>query len=198
MSIRNIILGSIPALVVILCITFWATGDYTGFPSGLVAWGTIMLAVATFTLIRHSREQEEQRRKDELAKEKRDREERWLNEIIDWAIDVRATTRGKDITLVSFKGKDFVTALYISLNPKRSKSLYIEKIASKLDRDLQDAVKSSSTELKACLHSLLNCIGDSKGKTINFDEPAEHAVNLEKLAEKLIEEATEIKTRDIG
>jgi len=86
-----------PLFLVIMLVSYFAGDGWRAIPSALVAWGTILLAFATFTLIRHSREQEEQRRKDDQAKEKRDNDERLLNEIIQWATDVASCRVERDI-----------------------------------------------------------------------------------------------------
>lgn len=78
------IYGSLPILLVILGIMY-PISRFDDLSSSLVAWGTLMLAIATFTLVQHSREQEKQRRRSELAKEERDKNEKLLNEIVDWA-----------------------------------------------------------------------------------------------------------------
>jgi len=154
---------------------------------------TLLLALTAVRATEQSNFREKNRRTDEIEKENRDRKERLLNEIIEWAIDVRASAIGKEINLAFFKGKDLVNALYVGLNKYRGKSSYIEKIALKFDKDLQDAVKNASTELKKCLDSLVNCLKIPKTKSIDFDEPARHAVTLEQFADKVIEEATKIK-----
>lgn len=87
MKLRHVLYGSIPLLLVILGVMYPISG-FKDLSSSLVAWGTLMLAIATFTLIKTSKDQENQRRQDELAKEMRDRKERLLNEIIEWAIDM--------------------------------------------------------------------------------------------------------------
>jgi len=56
--------------------------------TGLATFGTLLLALATILTIKNNNEREAIRRKDELSKESRNREEKWLNEIIEWAIDV--------------------------------------------------------------------------------------------------------------
>jgi len=60
------------SLIVILGISYSISG-FKEFTNALVAWGTLMLAFATFMLIRHSSEQEKKRRKEAL-----------LTEINDW------------------------------------------------------------------------------------------------------------------
>jgi len=89
---KNILGGAFVLLLVILGITYTLDPDRfsSNFPNALVAWGTATLAVATFFLIWSSKKQEGQRRQDELDKERRDRDERLLNEIIEWANGILA------------------------------------------------------------------------------------------------------------
>jgi len=72
-------------------------------PMALVAWGTLMLALATFQMITNSNEREKRRRKEELSKERRDKDERLLNEIIEWAIEIVKV--GMPIESAVFVGK---------------------------------------------------------------------------------------------
>ncbi len=79
------------SLIVILGITRVLTGSSgfpAAFPSALVAWGTLMLAIATIRIVISSRELESQRKKDELARDMRNRDAAWLSDIIDWAVEV--------------------------------------------------------------------------------------------------------------
>ena len=56
MKIKNVLLGSIPLLVVIFGVSYLTSGySFEGFTSSLVAWGTLMLALATFLTIRENR-----------------------------------------------------------------------------------------------------------------------------------------------
>jgi len=54
----------------------------------LTAFVTLLVVYATFNATKQSNLREETRRKDEIEKEKRDRDERLLNEIIEWATDI--------------------------------------------------------------------------------------------------------------
>lgn len=88
MSFKNVIYGSIPLLIVILGIAYLTSG-FSAFPSALVAWGTLMLAVATFMLIRHSEKQEQRRREYEQQNRDEDKERdfrrRLLDDVFRWA-----------------------------------------------------------------------------------------------------------------
>lgn len=97
MTWENIVWRAAPLLIIIVLISYFAGGGWSAIPSALVAWGTILLAFATFSLVRHSKEQEDRRRQEEQAKEKRDIDERLLNEIIEWAIDVLTRNSPPDI-----------------------------------------------------------------------------------------------------
>lgn len=92
MSFKNVIYAAIPLLIVILGSAYLTSG-FNAFPSALVAWGTLMLAAATFMLIRHSEKQEQRRREDEQQKRDEDKElnfrRRTLDEIINWVTEVR-------------------------------------------------------------------------------------------------------------
>lgn len=88
MSFKNVIYGSIPLLIVILGIAYLTSG-FSAFPSALVAWGTLMLAFATFMLIRHSEKQEQRRREYEQQNRDEDKERdfrrRLLDDVFRWA-----------------------------------------------------------------------------------------------------------------
>ncbi len=89
-----VLLGiSIPVLATDL---YWAwipflshTQEYpiklTALFMALSAFITLLLALAAVRTIEEANNREEDHRKDELSKEKRDREERYLNEVKDWA-----------------------------------------------------------------------------------------------------------------
>lgn len=141
-------------LVVILGITAGldSTQFTSNFANALVAWGTLMLAFATFLLIRHSKEQENQRRKDEQAREKRDRQERWLNEITVWLRELENrtlyTVNWKDIlklekTSVNMqllrKWENILTDLDI-LHRETIDGEYFQKVAVILDSDFSSLI----------------------------------------------------------
>jgi len=88
MTWKYVVYRAAPLFFIIMLVSYFAGDGWRAIPSALVAWGTILLAFATFTLIRHSRDQEEQRRKDDQAKERRDRDIALLNEIAEWAVSI--------------------------------------------------------------------------------------------------------------
>jgi hypothetical protein len=109
MSWQKLTWRAFPALVVIMLIAVFIAGK-EAVAEALVAWGTIVLAYATFMLVKENRDQEvrnrtaqlemEERyrkaeaekedryRKDQREREDRERKERLLNEIKDWVDDI--------------------------------------------------------------------------------------------------------------
>ncbi len=69
--------------------------------TAMVAFGTLILAIVAAMAIDSSRAIEKRRREEELAKEERDRKERLLNEIIEWA---------EDVARLNFKIYNFIEA----------------------------------------------------------------------------------------
>lgn len=223
MKVKNIILGSIPLLLIILGITFWASGSsFSEFPSALVAWGTLMLAIATFMLIRHSKEQEEQRRETELLKEKRGRKERILNEIIEWAIRI-TTWRSENRTILREMAKvtditksqrlmhahiaevrDFFVGI-TGLNE------YVVKIASGFQQGLPEAIEKLIDDLKSLLGFLeewqLKLVAEITSSSVDKAQSSivENSIKADDLSGQVInsvrvvlEKAAEIKTRDVS
>ena len=64
----------------------------SSLPEKFTAWGTSMLAGATVLLILHNERIEKRRRIDEKLQEERERKERLLNEIKDWATNFNSKT----------------------------------------------------------------------------------------------------------
>ena len=110
-------------LLVIVLIAYFAGGGWGAIPSALVAWGTILLAYATFSLVRHSKEQEDRQRQEEQAREKRDRKERLLNEISDWLI---ADTNFR-MHFTSWETERFLSESLIIINSLQN--LYVKGIS---------------------------------------------------------------------
>lgn len=150
MSWKGLIWTAGPALVVILVISYVFAG-YSSFPSALVAWGTILLAYVTFSLVRHSIDQEERRRGEEILKERRDRDTVWLNDIIDWAVEVVKIGMppiAANVVLVGKLGEeadrrsiiDSFRTLENSFRAMIAKSLYISRIGLAFGEKLQHSI----------------------------------------------------------
>ena len=101
--IEKILIGIISVLFVLIVIIatdfwlLWIPLDHSSeYPQkvaalfmALTALVTLLVVYATFNATKQSNLREETRRNDEIRKENRDRKERLLNDIIDWATDVR-------------------------------------------------------------------------------------------------------------
>ena len=80
-----------------------------------VALGTLVLAIATFTAIIASREQEQKHRRENLEKESQERKRRLLAEIIQWATDVQNIEISISECKTSHELDTKAPALYLSL-----------------------------------------------------------------------------------
>ncbi len=67
----------------------WVNGEYSHLGNVISSWAVLLLASFAFVSIWLSNKQTRQHREDEKAKEERDKKERLLNEIIEWATEVR-------------------------------------------------------------------------------------------------------------
>ncbi len=151
--------------------------------------------------------------------QKRERRERLLNEIIEWAVDITkgellmefADVKGiKDIRKTRLYLYVTVDKLQFTFRQARTRGLYISRIASILGTDLQKAVGELRRNLEAHIQVLKECMDTIDSPAL--DSPAqERTLNaaiaaarmttdskklLDKYANKVIEEATKIKIKD--
>ena len=105
--------------------------------TGILGLATLGLAYATFEMIISRKEQE-----------KRDRKERLLNEIIEWAVDVSKCGIEKgypdisnliDLHAVWLKISNNIGDIILCFKEMRGKNQYISEIVKALDQDLKDA-----------------------------------------------------------
>lgn len=169
----------------------------------LVGGGTLTLAFMTWKSIHQTRSIHE-----------RERRERLLNEILDWARDVAtcafsipAPMMFEDITagletptvekMVQRARVTTYTNLRLRYQIAARKSKYIENIASSFSGNLDDAVKKLSKQLNNVISALQKCSRDLDdiSKTENLKRAED---SLRKKADILVEEAVKIKTRDTG
>jgi len=142
--------------------------------------------------------------------QKRERKERLLNEIIEWAIDIAKCGLEKEwkhIT-VQFEKDDprsdrFVSAFFNELarnfEAMEGRSQYIRTIALKFEESLQQHVKELIETMEAHIDLLNECnIGQPGELEKAIGNVGEHNTPLRESARKVIEEATKIKTGDIG
>jgi hypothetical protein len=176
----------------------------TNLANAIVAFGTLILALITTFSIINANDQE-----------RRDRKERWLNEIIDWAINIinwRSENRGvfRDITGIKsleeqrLRKYAHIVELKETLDGMRGRNQYAEKITSKLSPNLHEAVEKLIRSvgdyvkmLEVWLYAIDADIAQADDKNYASKAKAfEHQVG--ELADKVIEEAAKIKTRNIG
>jgi len=152
--------------------------------------------------------------------QKRERRERLLNEIIEWAVDM---TKGE--LLMDFADVKSIQGirrarlyLYVTLDKlqftfkqARTRGRYISRIVSILGKDLQKAVEDLIRTLEAHIQVLKECMdtldspaleSPAQEKTLNVvtaeaRKTTESKKILDKYASRVIEEATKIKVRDI-
>ncbi|MCK4368222.1 MAG: hypothetical protein KAV68_00925 [Dehalococcoidales bacterium] len=171
----------------------------------LSAGATLILALMAFLAIRQTR-----------AMQKRERKERLLNEIIEWAIEI-TKWRPKGIfgAIADITDKlklqkiiwSHIAEVMENFIETRGRNKYVSDIAIEIDNNLGKAVDNlievleSKVELLAEWKSVV-VNATAKGKEANdeqyFQKAEEQEFEIEKLALKVIEEATKIKTRDIG
>jgi large-conductance mechanosensitive channel len=194
----------------------------------LTALATLILAAATFQTIDNSNEQEKRRREEELAKEDRDRKERLLNEIIDWAIALvlqiqgqmtkyfLANIHGRENIILN-QGDDVLLNLRAHINnfisdisATSASIIYILHISSKLSTELNKDIIDVVNDLNRYKDYLIQWekdLGEDVKNhviVIEIDEKILKRANdvgahqLTKLAHKVIETATKIKIKNIS
>ena len=177
-----------------------------------VAFGTLTLALATIALAIIT----QLSIKSGYDREKRNRKERLLNEIIDWAVDVTkgellmefADVRGiKDIQWSRLYLYTTVDKLQFSFRQARTRGLYISGIVSILGADLHHAVGELIKNLEVHIQSLKECMDAINspacettlyGATSAATKTTDSKKLLDESATKVLEEATKIKTRNIS
>ncbi|MBI4188188.1 MAG: hypothetical protein HY529_03165 [Chloroflexi bacterium] len=150
----------------------------------------------------------------------RDRKERLLNEIIEWAISIAESGIEPDTPDLSGDKDAGKSWPYLdnqleklkTLQLLRAKSVYMEGIASAISKELQIALRGAIDALRNQLTSLWEHQGflnDSKRKGLQGGERAIFLTNnarqvennnemLYKSAIELVEKATKIKTSDVN
>jgi len=148
--------------------------------------------------------------------QKKERKERLLNEIIEWAVDVTkgellmefADVRGiKGIQWSRLYLYTTVDKLHFSFRQARTRGLYISGTVSILGADLQQAVGELIRNLEVHIQALRKCMDviDSPACETTLDgamSAARKTTDTKKLldesATKVLDEAAKIKTRDIS
>ncbi len=173
---------------------------------GISALATLVLALGAFLSIRQTR--------DMQRSEKR---ERLLNEIIEWAINITECGLEKEITTMSQiedneKIRQFVlaraTELELSFARFRGRSRYIRNIVPVSEQDLQNTVDNLIkklevhidlfTQMRGAILYKLGTKENIEARDMMSRKVRDHKLELDKYANEVIEEATKIKTSDIG
>ncbi len=161
----------------------------------------LLLATAAFFSILDNRNARSIESRERLERERRDRKERLLNEIIEWAIDVAKPKYALNlISLTSSTGsiEDQSSALKLGWASDTDMLIvrgnYIDKIVLLFTHNLRIAVEKVRHDLEN--HAkLINDLIDGKDTS---KEIGKHQYALGRAANKVIEEAAKIKTRDIS
>ena len=125
----------------------------------LVAFGTIILAIATYTSIISGREQENRHRQESLNREYRERKERLLNTVAEWGIDVSKCSMDFDAPLESYMNKSDTEAInkmnlnsLIRYGKVFVRRMYVSSIARELgDEDLVKEIDEAVSNLNIVL-----------------------------------------------
>ncbi len=176
----------------------------TSLANAIVAFGTLILALITTFSIINANDQA-----------RRDRKERWINEIIEWAINIsnwRSENRSifRDIAMVRSPEEQrlhkyaYIIELKETLAGMRGRNQYADRIALKLSQNLHVAVdrlikgvEEYAKMLDTWLYAIEAKIARADDKNYaNQASDFEHQVG--ELAGRVIEEAAKLKTRGIG
>ncbi len=172
----------------------------------LVGGGTLFLGIMAWRAIRQTGNIQ-----------KRERRERLLNEIIEWAIDVtnwRSESKKifKEMAgITDIKQQEVLTHAHIvevkeGFVGMGGRNQYISNITDKFTKVLQEDVEKLITDLEAYIE-FLDDWQRVKADEIAHNLDAEYeyytkadelALQIDESANKVIEEATKIKTRDIS
>lgn len=146
----------------------------------LGAAAAVILATAAFMTIRHGNEQERTRRKDELSKERRDRDTSLLNEIIDWAVEIvkigvppiggEGLVVLLDEAAARWRILDILGILRNNFRAMIAKSLYISKIGLAFGEKLKSSIAKLDENLRKQDDIIQKCrIIAADKKTDEFD-----------------------------
>ena len=137
----------------------------------LVGGGTLFLGIMAWRTIRQTR-----------SFQKGEHRQRLLSEIIQWAIDTKN-----------------ISGLSLNFQGITGRSQYISSVASKFGQGLQEAVDNLIKDLEQQVELINQCQRAPHDEfESHITKANEHKLQLDKTADWIIEEATKIKTKDIG
>jgi hypothetical protein len=155
-----------PVLIIITVVAYIADG-WSAFPSALVAWGTILLAVTTWISVKSSNERENQRRVEEISRDRRQRDKDNLDDIKDWVLSIAKcnvineytyrTNIKDDETVRSYLKSEYL-ALSQRLDTSLADSLYLVRMASLYGEALHKAMLKVTGEINERLTIIKVCI----------------------------------------
>jgi len=190
MTWKELIARSAPLLLIIVLISYFAGDGWSSIPSALVAWGTILLAYATFSLIRQSKEQEARRIIFTQEEAKNNNNLRILNEVIQWATDIAGCSTNINV-------KD-TPGLQRLLQSQAVKGPYIVNMVAPFNQNLVKAVLNLNKGLFQYIE-LVKQLADTPIKIKDsehqkkLDAVLAHTKELTDIYIKVIDESTEIK-----
>lgn len=116
--------------------------------TAVAGWAILVLAFLALLTIKSSSDQQQSSRYESLLREKRERDERMLDEIVNWATDIFSCSVGNDIRIVSLGGIELVNAMYFIVSTAINKSLFIKEITPAFGNDLLLPIERAITELE--------------------------------------------------
>ena len=186
------------AFVVILGLSHF----FPPLAQGLVAFGTLALAVATGMLIWYGREQEKQRRADAQKTEERERKERLINEVIEWAFEIKKAPSEVGIPLEDALYAKRITQLDLNTILRYTvpfvRMTYIRTIVSRIfPTELKDDVEEIIPTFTIFLFLFIKVTGSNPkkwfaGEALEITEEFEKQfLQDERNTEKLLDEFTD-------
>jgi hypothetical protein len=160
---------------------------------GISALSTFLLAFAAFFTIQEANKREKSRRRENL-----------LNEIIEWAKEIREISSTSvdpskadlDSPLEQIPTQRDFRYWYRKYQELNDNSVYIEEVAAKVFGDkLLSIVRDVSGELNNIIELLANCL--TKKAKENSEKVEKRKEAIDRYAEKLMKEATKLKTQGL-
>lgn len=157
---RGLLLLFIAFVTVIGIVFFAILRTDPNLATATVAFGTLLLAIVTAISIDNSRAIARRRREEELQKEKRDKQEQLLNEIIKWAIDVHNCSFGVTVTIdpqleAKKQSKLRVGNRVLRYQALSARAEYIEAIAKVFEQKLPNAISLVTSHLETVRETLM-------------------------------------------
>ncbi|MBN1161059.1 MAG: hypothetical protein JXA17_03825 [Dehalococcoidales bacterium] len=159
----------------------WAQ-SYTAVGTLILAFFTMVLALATFGVIWQNH-----------IYKKEERKERLLNEIIEWAIDVSKTINEHMISMDLYNKRDkgLISFICNGIDQLLSRGRYIYLYANIFGGKSEKAINETNENLKACLDLYINYKYQKYNEVFNIYK------NIGENTNTIIDEVTNIKIQDL-